>query len=59
MGKVVKGLKTSDGNQIKADLEANGSVTIEGLNYLQKKYYSIQNFRMTLYHQNLMVEMYL
>ena len=31
MGKVVKGLKESDGNQIKADLEANGSVTIEGI----------------------------
>ena len=31
MGKVVKGLKTADGNQIKADLDANGSVTIEGI----------------------------
>ena len=31
MGKVVKGLKESDGNQIKAELEANGSVTIEGI----------------------------
>ena len=31
MGKVVKGLKTSDGNQIKAELEANGCVTIEGI----------------------------
>ena len=31
MGKVVKGLKEADGNQIKADLDANGSVTIEGI----------------------------
>ena len=31
MGKVVKGLKTADGNQIKADLDANGFVTIEGI----------------------------
>ena len=31
MGKVVKGLKAADGNQIKAELEANGSVTIEGI----------------------------
>jgi isoleucyl-tRNA synthetase len=31
MGKVVKGLKQADGNQIKADLEANGTVTIEGI----------------------------
>ena len=31
MGKVVKGLKTADGNQIKAELEANGCVTIEGI----------------------------
>ena len=31
MGKVVKGLKEADGNQIKAELEANGSVTIEGI----------------------------
>ena len=31
MGKVVKGLKESDGNQIKAELESNGSVTIEGI----------------------------
>ena len=31
MGKVVKGLKTADGNEIKAELEANGTVTIEGI----------------------------
>jgi isoleucyl-tRNA synthetase len=31
MGKVVKGLKSADGNQIKAELEANGSVVIEGI----------------------------
>ena len=31
MGKVVGGLKTADGNQIKADLEANGTVTINGI----------------------------
>ena len=31
MGKVVKGLKESDGNEIKAELEANGTVTIEGI----------------------------
>ena len=31
MGKVVKGLKMADGNQIKADLDANGIVTIEGI----------------------------
>jgi len=31
MGKVVKGLKESDGNQIKAELDENGCVTIEGI----------------------------
>ena len=31
MGKVVKGLKESDGNEIKAELEKNGTVTIEGI----------------------------
>ena len=31
MGKVVKGLKGADGNQIKADLESNGKVVIEGI----------------------------
>ena len=31
MGKVVKGLKESDGNQIKKELEENDSVTIEGI----------------------------
>ena len=31
MGKVVKGLKESDGNQIKKDLETNGTVTIAGI----------------------------
>ena len=31
MGKVVKGLKTADGNEIKAELETNGCVTIEGI----------------------------
>jgi isoleucyl-tRNA synthetase len=31
MGKVVKGLKVADGNQIKAELDANGKVTIEGI----------------------------
>ena len=31
MGKVVKGLKSADGNQIKAELEANGNVVIEGI----------------------------
>ena len=30
MGKVMGALKQGDGNQIKADLEANGSITIEG-----------------------------
>ena len=31
MGKVVGGLKTADGNQVKAELEANGIVTIAGI----------------------------
>ena len=31
MGKVVKGLKVADGNQIKADIEANGTVIVEGI----------------------------
>lgn len=30
MGKVMKALKEGDGNQIKADLEANGSIVVEG-----------------------------
>ena len=30
MGKVMNALKQGDGNQIKADLESNGSITIEG-----------------------------
>ena len=31
MGKVVKGLKEADGNQIKVELDANGKVVIEGI----------------------------
>ncbi|WP_305556733.1 isoleucine--tRNA ligase [Methanobrevibacter sp. V74] len=37
MGKVVKGLKTADGNQIKAELETNGSVVIEGIELSSKE----------------------